>query len=359
MRIHPFRAELPNLALVKDETHFFTNVKSKYLKFKKNGLFETTDEAAVFLYQIEHPNGRIYNGIVASTDVQHYLDKKIKGHEATITTKEKQQMKLLEKREAQVKPILLTYRAVDVIDAWMAQHTYRRPNMEIKQEEGIHRIWRITNVVEIQILSDFFKQYVKTSYIADGHHRSACAARLYQKIPDCGRIMAAFFSFQQLDILDYNRVIEHADMSKLMTHLEEIFEVKKLPEAKKPKQKFCLSLYYQKQWYSLKWKASLMKQINSVLLDAALLNEYVFEALFAIEDIKTAPNIEYTGGAAGAKGIEKLVDAAPNRAGFWMYPVGISDLAAIVDLDEVLPPKSTWFEPRMLNGLTIFNIIRQ
>ncbi|MEM9990555.1 MAG: DUF1015 family protein [Bacteroidota bacterium] len=358
MKLYPFRAELPKLDAITDLSDFFLNVKSKYLKFKERALFHTAEQTAIFLYEITHANGKSYQGIVASTDIKHYLRKDIKGHEATLVEKERKQLKLLEKRKSQVKPILLTYRSVAVIDAWMAQQAQLDAAIEMHLDDTTHKIWRITNTIEIKLITDFFEQYVSTAYIADGHHRSASVARLYQSTPTYDRIMAAFFSFKSLDILDYNRIITHPELERLFPCFQDFFEVKKQLKAAPPKQKFSLSFYYQQQWYRLRWKTQLIEQDDTVLLDTALLNEYIFEGLFSIEDVRSDHTIEYIGSSVGGRGIEKAVHAEGQmeRAGFWMYPVSVEDLAALVDTNAVLPPKSTWFEPRMLNGLTVFNL---
>ncbi len=355
MQLYPFRAILPNLERIASLEEFFPTVKSKYLKYQAQDLFLKDALPSVYLYEIQQMD-KIYRGIIATTAVQHYMDGAIKGHEATITAKEQKQLKLLEKRKAQVKPILLTYRQVPVIDAWMEQQISMPPHFQATLGGHLHTVWRITNTVEIQILADFFQQYVSTTYIADGHHRTATARNLYQKHAQYDRIMAAFFSFKDLDILDYNRIVEHPQMPDLLQHLHKLFKVNKLISPAKPRQKFQLSLYYNEQWYGLKWKDELIHKQSNVVLDTDLLNRYVLRDLFHIQDIRTAPNIDYVGSAEGTKGIEDAVNKAPNRAGFCMYPVSLEDMAALVDLGEVLPPKSTWFEPRMLNGLTIFSI---
>lgn len=356
MQLYPFQALLPNLEQIESLQDFFPTVKSKYLKYQTQNLFQATDIPSIFLYEVNQAKRRSYRGIIGTTAVQHYLDKDIKGHEATITAKEQKQLKMLEKRKAQVKPILLTYREVPVIDAWMTQQSRMQPSFQTEIDGSTHTLWRITNKVDIQILADCFKQYIPATYIADGHHRAASSAKLYKKTPKYDRIMAAFFSFKDLDILDYNRIVEHPQMPKLLKHLRGLFEVKKLIRPAKPKQKYHLSFYYDKQWYSLKWKKAVLEQQTQVVLDTDLLNSHVLRDLFEIKDIRTAPNISYVGSAEGTKGIEDAVNAAPNRAGFCMYPVSLDDLAALVDLGEMLPPKSTWFEPRMLNGMTIFGI---
>ncbi len=356
MQLYPFKAMLPKLEQIGDLQAFFPTVKSKYLKYKGQDLFETTDIPSIYLYEIKQVGRRAYRGIIATTDVQHYINKDIKGHEATITAKEQKQLKMLEKRKAQVKPILLTYRQVPVIDAWMEQQSRLKPSFQIALDGNQHTFWRIQNTVEVQILADFFQRHVPTTYIADGHHRAASATNLYLSNPQYDRIMTAFFSFKDLDILDYNRIVEHPKMPVLLKHLHDLFKVNKMVTPAKPKQKHQISFYYDKQWYSLKWKKNVLSKQTKVVLDTDLLNSYVLKDLFNIQDIRTAPNIDYVGSAEGTKGIEQAVDKAPNRAGFCMYPVSLDDMAALVDLGEVLPPKSTWFEPRMLNGITVFSI---
>lgn len=356
MQLYPFKAMLPNLEEIENLQSFFSTVKSKYLKYEEQNLFQKTDTPSIYLYEIKQVGRPAYRGIIATTAVQHYLNKDIKGHEDTITAKEQKQLKMLQKRKAQVKPILLTYREVPVIDAWMQQQSRLKPSFQLELDGNKHTFWQITNTVEIQILADFFQQQVPTTYIADGHHRAASSANLYQSKAQYDRIMAAFFSFKDLDILDYNRIVEHPEMPILLKHLHDLFKVNKMVTPTKPKQKHQISLYYDKQWYSLKWKKDILAKQTKVVLDTDLLNSHVLKELFNIEDIRTAPNIDYVGSAEGTKGIEEAVNKAPNRAGFCMYPVSLNDMAALVDLGEVLPPKSTWFEPRMLNGITVFSI---
>ena len=365
MKIFPFRTVRPNLKYITSADTFFSTVKEEYPNYRKTGLFERSSQECVLIYQIQTPQ-RNHTGIISCVDIQEYADNNIKKHEHTLATKEQQQIHLLLLREAQVKPILLAVQSNDGLDKFIEDNIKNNEpvyHLNFEGDNTKHCFWEVTDWKQIERLQRIFNDNVPTAYIADGHHRIAAQSTLHArnagKNPeDFGHILAAFFPAEELQIWDFNRVIDALeDMSPtlFMAKLSKIFDIEILDEIRKPVRKHEIIMVTKGEIYSLVWRPNVIEEYyeNHVLLDVKMLNEKVLQDILGIEDVRTDTRVRYVEGVAGPGKVRDKVLKSEHRIGFILFPVQMADFMRISDAGNVLPPKSTWFEPRMKNGLAV------
>ena len=370
MHIKPFLASYPLFERILSPDAFCSDAKNLFLDYKAKNLLAHTAKAAVYIYQIESHNRR-HTGLVALNDVQDFFKGKIKKHEKTLSVREQRQVDLILRWGAILKPILLTFSPVPALNAWMDQHTRSHPPLfetHFKKDGQTQRLWVADSEADIQYLQDLFAREVQSTYIADGHHRTSTMALLHRQLReerpefDFDHLFCAYFATDQLDILDYNRVVEGLNglsPEQFFGRLGQVFNIELVEHPRKPRKKFQLKLYFRNHWYRLEWKPELLSNFEPgarslpVLLDVSLLNELVLQNILGIRDVRTNLRISYVEGSKGLRGIRKSVDSNPNRFGFVLYPVSFADMMCIADAGKILPPKSTYFEPRMKSGILI------
>lgn len=340
-------------------------MKEEFPKYHQAGLFKDAEPDAIYIYQI-HSALHQYTGLIACADIQDYLEGKIKKHEHTLTEKEEKQLQLLENRQAIVKPVLLTYANVQAIDDWMDNYIKKHSvffQVYFAKEDQHHFLWQINTTHHIQKIQELFRKEVPFAYIADGHHRSSVAALHYQDKGDeiakfNRKFLCAYFSFSEIDILDFNRIVKGSPTLSSYTFLKqlaELFTIRPLSQAQKPKHKHQISMYLDKKWYLLEWKKEIIlaNPASDELFDAELLNEKVLKNLLMITEVRTDPRIKYIEGPRGLKNITKQTDKTEGGIAFCLFPIQLKELVKKADAEQVLPPKSTWVEPRMKNGLIV------
>ncbi len=372
MQITPFRATYANFQHLASPDEFCESVKFHFQEQVKTGLLEKYPSAAFYIYQIENRQHRRHIGLIALDAVADYLAGRVKMHERTLREKEEQQIELFLRWNAILKPVLLTYPPVPVLDAWLNDFVAHHKPLFIARftKSGqVHRVWAVTAPADITHVQAMFAEHIPSAYIADGHHRTTTVALLNERYKgqetfDFEHLFCAFFSTDQLDILDYNRVVEAPDnvsALQLLARLSRLFDVEPLTEARKPEQKHELSLYIRKEWFCLRWRKEILdaQQPDAVALDVSLLNELVLHDLLGITDVRTDSRIAYVEGSKGVKGVEKAVKNGRNRLGFVLYPVSFADLQQLTDAGLSMPPKSTYFEPRMRSGVLIKSLLKE
>ena len=364
MKILPFQAVYPNLTLVTSPDSFFASMKHNYPEFVKSGFFHKSAQDALYIYQIES-EGHSYRAIVAANDIKDVDKRKILKHEETLSTKEQSMMQLILQRNAMIKPVLLAYEGNRDINLFLDKEMNNlRPFFKLNFEETkeSHTLYAITNGKKVAKLQKLFKDKVDKCYIADGHHRVSTASILsngdHLRQDQLNSLLSIYFPFEELDIYDYNRSIRiQEDMSdaKMVVRLSKIFKISELAGAKKPKKKHYITMQLGRQWYLLKWKKKILKKYRErgLILDADLLNRYVLDDILEVEDIRSDARVKYIGGILGAEGVEALSMGDHRRVGFCLYPVSKKELRYIADNGFNLPPKSTWFEPRIKNGVIV------
>jgi uncharacterized protein (DUF1015 family) len=366
MKIKPFRATYPNFDFIASPDSFCDDAKHAFREFQANGFFEKSPLDAFYVYQIES-DGRRHTGLIALNEVEDFFAGKVKKHEKTLSEREQKQMQLFLQWNAILKPVLLTYPPVPDINHWLEQFCQRYQPLfstRFAKDRQTHRVWTIADTNDIATLQHLFGTHVHGTYIADGHHRTTTIALLHERLKgkgngfDFSHLFCAFFSADQLDILDYNRVVDglnEMSPTHFMVKMSKVFDLDVLEQPRKPRAKHEIVMYAQKQWYSLHWKESVLKKQDAerVILDANLLNELVLRDILGIQDIRTDARISYVEGARGIEGIRKAVGERPDRIGFMLFPVSFDDMIRIADAGETLPPKSTYFEPRMKSGMLV------
>lgn len=366
MKIKPFRATYPNFDFIASPDSFCDDAKHAFREFQANGFFEKSPLDAFYVYQIES-DGRRHTGLIALNEVEDFFAGKVKKHEKTLSEREQKQMQLFLQWNAILKPVLLTYPPVPDINHWLEQFCQRYQPLfstRFAKDRQTHRVWTIADTDDIATLQHLFGTHVHGTYIADGHHRTTTIALLHERLKgkgngfDFSHLFCAFFSADQLDILDYNRVVDglnEMSPTHFMVKMSKVFDLDVLEQPRKPRAKHEIVMYAQKQWYSLHWKESVLKKQDAerVILDANLLNELVLAEILDIRDVRSDERLTYVDGAKGLDGLRKAVNDKDGGIGFMLFPVMIDDMIRMVDIGESLPPKSTYFEPRLKSGMLV------
>jgi uncharacterized protein (DUF1015 family) len=368
MHIKPFQAVFPRMDYITSSDSFFGSVKVEYPEYIKSGFFNKTSHESIYLYQIREEEGRPYTGVIACAAIQDYLEGHIIKHEETLAEKEQKQLHLLLRRNAIVKPVLLTYSPVPEIERFIEAYIQEHSSflkIHFDGEQQYHEFWEVRDGQQIRILQSLFEKYILNTYIADGHHRTSSTARLYhqQLEAETGKeydqLLCAFFPTSQLEILDYNRIVEglngHSEQG-FIALLSQVTDIQILNGPALPQQTHELVMYIHEEWFSLKWKKEVLERYSDqqeVILDVQLLNELILDPILGIQDLRHDSRIKYVEGTKGLKGLSSKVLRHSDRVGFMLHPIDMKDFLSIADAGEVLPPKSTWFEPRMRNGLIV------
>lgn len=338
-------------------------------KLYDRGVIAQDAKANLYLYALTM-DGRTQVGLVACTAIDEYLDGTIKKHELTREEKEQDRIRHVDALNANTGPIFLTYRHQDTINALVDKVMIQEPVYDFVAEDGIgHKVWVIDDDAVITALTDAFKQ-VEYLYIADGHHRCASAVKVglkrreehpdYTGDEEFNYFLSVLFPDNQLAILDYNRVVKDLNgmtANQFITALNEKFEVEeKGTEPVKPSEKATFGMYLEDKWYLLRAKEGSYNADDPVeCLDVAILQNNLLVPVLGIGDIRTDSRIDFVGGIRGLEELERRCHADMTVA-FAMYPTSIAELMAIADADRLMPPKSTWFEPKLRSGLFIHNL---
>jgi len=364
MRISPFQAMFPKSNVITSNDSFFGQVKEKFPEYRESGFFIKQTQASFFIYQIEG-KVRTYTGIVACADLEEYLNGKIKKHENTLVHKEKSQLELLMLRKANIKPVLLTYHPDAAINQFINDFlNNKKPthSFHFEAEQATHQFFEINEADQVEKLVNLFAEKIDTTYIADGHHRCSTNAIYYEQMKnenkgaDYRNLLCAFFPSNELKIYDFNRVVSYGGTDpseKFLETLSAVVEIEKLDHTRKPKTKYEITLLINEDCFSLKWKKEILDLYKNqkVILDAALLTKHILQPIFGIEDVKTDTRIKYIEGAKPMQDLVIKTNKGNRRCAFCIYPVKMEELLLVADEDKIMPPKSTWFEPRMKNGL--------
>lgn len=332
------------------------------------GDFIRDDAPCYYIYELTM-DGRTQTGITACASIDDYQNNIIKKHENTRAEKEADRIHHVDTCNAQTGPIFLAYRANEVISAVVAKVKKEQPVYDFVSPDGIgHRVWIIAATADIEAIQTAFAG-INEIYIADGHHRCASAVRVgqmrraanpdYDGTEEFNYFLSVLFPDEELMILDYNRVVKDLNgMSPeaFLEKMQEIFAVTAVSkEDRKPEKAGTFSMYLNGQWYMCEVPADKIPTDPVKGLDVSLLQELLLTPVLAIGDPKTDPRIDFVGGIRGLDELERrcALDAA---VAFAMYPTSIAQLFAVADADLLMPPKSTWFEPKLRSGIFIHEI---
>jgi len=346
----------------------YQKAKENLEKLKKEVPFIVEEKPHFYLYRLIM-DGRAQTGITAVFSVDDYDSDVILKHEKTRKEKEDDRTNHIVTTEAQTGPVFLTYRGIKKINDIVEKIIKSEPLYDFKAVDNIqHTIWVVPEEFNQTIINEIAG--VKNLYIADGHHRAASASRARKAKQDqnpqhkgneeYNYFIGVLFPAEQLKILPYNRVVfsfNGLTKEQFLNKLKENFNIEK-SKIKEPVEKLSFGVYIAGEWYLIKAKDSVNKSSSlsksvSGTLDVSILQEYILNPLLGIEDIRTSKNIDFIGGIRGVKELERIVDSGKAAAAFSLYPVSVNDLMKISDAGEIMPPKSTWFEPKLRDGLLI------
>jgi uncharacterized protein (DUF1015 family) len=337
----------------------YERAKENLLNFiNKDEILFREEKPCYYIYQLIM-KGRSQTGLVCASSVEDYFNDIIKKHEFTRPEKEKDRIDHMSTIRAQTGNVFLAYRDVEemntLINDWKVNN---KPAYDLTADDGIqHSIWIVNDDATIEKITSLFAGKVPFTYIADGHHRAASAAKVSKLFPDsedAGYFLTTIFPESQLAILDYNRVVKDLNgltSEKLFGRLQDDFFVTLSTEPVKPAQQHEFGMYLEGQWYILASRPGTYTEDPIGILDITILSKNVLEKLLGIKDQRTDKRIDFVGGIRGLKELEKRVDSGEMKVAFSIYPVTMEQLFNIADSGNVMPPKTTWFEPKLRDGL--------
>jgi uncharacterized protein (DUF1015 family) len=338
-------------------------------KWQKNGWL-VQDETPHFYIYAQTMKGRIQYGIVGCASVDDYLNGIIKKHELTRTDKEQDRMVHVRVNNANIEPVFFTYPPVKEIDNIVEKIVSKgKPEYDFVAEDGFgHHFWVIKNPETNKLIEKLFAEKVPYTYVADGHHRTAAAALVgkekqennpsHNGTEEYNFFLAVQFPADQLQIIDYNRTIKDLNglsPGELLTRLESGFIIEeKGIKIYKPKKLHNFSMYLDGKWFSLTAKSGTFDDNNPIgVLDVTILTNQILSPILDIQDLRRSKRIDFVGGIRGLGELKKRVDSGEMKVAFALYPVSMNQLITIADSGNIMPPKSTWFEPKLRSGLVI------
>ena len=339
----------------------FNAVKAKFNDFKEAGFFITEDTETFYIYQQTNEN-QTFEGIIGATAVADYLNGNIKKHEHTITAREKMFESYLDTTGFNAEPVLLCHQKNTDITNLIQYYKVTRAEYEFATtDKTIHKLWLVNSTKDINIIINSFKN-IDNLYIADGHHRSASSALLAQNSTkkNSPYFMSFLIDENQLNIINFNRLIKHTNG---LTSYELIAEIKKsytviekgsIPYS--PNFTDEISMYIRGTWYSLVALPENIEQDCVSRLDPAILSNNILAPILNITDEKTDENISFESGTTPLSKIAKKIDSGEYEIAFILKPISISALKEVADNNRFMPPKSTYIEPKLRSGLTIYSL---
>lgn len=372
------REPLSFLAIDRAETQFDSSVdtyadcvydKARELLDSRiaDGTFITDTDKAYYVYELTM-NGRTQTGIAACASIDDYNNNIIKKHENTRADKEQDRINHVDRCSAQTGPIFLAYRADEVIRNEVAKAKETKPLYSFTSLDGIrHQVYKISNAQSVENIEKAFAG-IDDIYIADGHHRAASAVKVglkrreehpdYTGEEEFNYFLSVLFPDEELMIMPYNRVVKDLNgysKEEFIKKIEEKFEIEESAAAVEPAYKAEFGMYLDEKWYKLKAKKDILSDDPVDGLDVAILQNNLLEPVLGIHDPKTDKRIDFVGGIRGLLELEKRCHTDCVLA-FSMYPTSIAELFAVADAGRLMPPKSTWFEPKLRSGLFIHKI---
>lgn len=363
--LHVSRAEI-DLPIGVDEhsQQVYDKARENFYHLTKSGALVQDDKPYLYIYA-QVMNGRRQVGLVASSSTKDYFNDVIKKHEFTRPEKEKDRINHMQTLQAHVGPIFLTYRAHSGVDQIIGNYiTFNAPAYDITTEDSIqHTVWVVNDEATIEQLVHLFASEIPYTYIADGHHRAASAAKVGLKIKEQNEkhtgeeeynfFLSVLFPDNQLAIMDYNRVVKDLNGLSKGEFLEKVstaFDLHRTSGIGHPTKLHEFKMYIDKQWYTLTAKEGTYTNDPIGILDVTILQNNLLAPLLGIADPRTDKRIDFVGGIRGLKELERRVDSGEMAVAFALYPVSLEQLMDIADSGNVMPPKSTWFEPKLRDG---------
>jgi len=369
--LHITRAEidLPESTDVHDQ-QVYDKSRDNFLRFMEKGWLQQEEKPRFYIYA-QTMNHKTQYGIVGAAAVDDYLNGVIKKHELTRPDKEEDRMKIIRVNNADLEPVFFTYPAVSEIDQVVNDVVNsKEPEYDFVAEDGFgHHFWVVEEDATNEKIERLFAEKVPYTYVADGHHRTAAAALVGKEKRENNPnhtgeeaynfFMAVHFPDNQLQILDYNRVIKDLNglaPDEFIDRLKESFVIEeKGAEPYRPGELHEFSMYLEGKWYSLTAKEGTYDDNDPIgVLDVTILTNQVLQPLLDIEDLRRSKRIDFVGGIRGLKALQSRVDSGEMKVAFALHPVSLKQLIDIADTGNIMPPKTTWFEPKLRSGLVIY-----
>lgn len=338
----------------------YDKAKENLNAFIQRGFLFREEKPCYYIYQLVM-NGRSQTGLVAASSVDDYEKDIIKKHEFTRPEKEQDRINHIKTTGAQTGNVFLAYRNVaeldQLIEDWKTAH---HPVYNFTADDNIsHTIWVVNSDAAIKDITDIFATVVPATYIADGHHRAASAAKVRKALgqlatPEANFFLTTLFPSNQLYIMDYNRVVKDLNgltEAELLQKLSTDFTVEKIATPLAPENLHEFGMYLKGQWYKLTSKQGTYTTDPIGILDVSILSNNILDKHLGIKDQRTDKRIDFIGGIRGLGELEKRVNSGEMAVAFSLHPVTIQQLFDIADSGNVMPPKSTWFEPKLRDGL--------
>ena len=349
----------------------YEKAAENFQKFQDKGWLVQDDKEQYYIYA-QTMNGKTQYGLVVGAFVDDYLDGTIKKHELTRRDKEEDRMKHVRVNNANIEPVFFAYPDNAVLDALIMRYAATTPEYDfIAPVDGFgHKLWVVSDDADIATITEEFRK-MPSLYIADGHHRSAAAALVgaekAKQNPDhrgdeeYNYFMAVCFQASQLTILDYNRVVKDLNglsSEEFLSRLSSNFDVTDMgTEIYKPQQLHEFSLYLDSHWYSLKAKPGTFNDNDPIgVLDVDISSRLILDEILDITDLRSSQRIDFVGGLRGLGELKRRVDSGEMRAALALYPVSMQQIMDIADSGKIMPPKATWFEPKLRSGLIIHKL---
>lgn len=365
--LHVSRAEIDFNDLVDEHTQqVYDKACENFNRMIADGILIQDQQPCYYIYA-QTMNGRRQFGLVACSSIEDYFNDVIKKHEFTRPEKEKDRIEHMLAVEAHVGPIFLTYPENNNIDAIVSKVVSNEPTLyDFTAEDNIqHTAWKISDEETITQITEIFQKEIPYTYIADGHHRTASAAKVGKQLKDenpnhtgneeYNFFLSVLFPANQLAIMDYNRVVKDLNglsENDFLNKVSENFEIAESTlETVKPTELHQFGMYLNKKWYTLKAKPGTYTNDPIGILDVTILSENILKPILNIKDQRTDKRIDFVGGIRGIKELQDRVDRSDATVAFALYPVSLQQLIDIADSGNVMPPKSTWFEPKLRDGL--------
>jgi len=339
------------------ETDTLKAAKGHFDEMKNNHIIKQDDSVCFYIYKIKF-NNHIQTGFLAVANIRDFIDNKIKGHELTYESRLKERADQMLNIETQIGPIYVSYIDENGLDNLINDLTKSSPDYDFESfDKSHHTLWCIQNPEQINQLSRSINS-ISSLYIADGHHRIGAMKKISEINESFNYFMIAAFPKSQSKIFDYNRVIKDLNelsVSEFIEKIENFFYCKRQSTSFKPKKINEFGMYHHNQWYSINFKKKELLDDNILSnLDINILNQYCLKPILGIQDVNNDERIRFIAGCHGLEALEKKVNDNPNSVAFSIFPTNIDDVIEVANQNLTMPPKTTWFDPKPLDGLVVY-----
>ena len=343
----------------------YKHARDLYNEFKDKGIYEEDACDSYYLYELTM-KGRSQTGIVGLASVDDYLNNIIKKHENTREEKEIDRINHVDTLSAQTGPIFLAYKANDTLQKIISQNTLNMPLYDFVSEDNVrHRVWKVEREYNTQIEGCF--ENISALYIADGHHRAASAVKVAlkrrQKYDDKNAeynyFLSVIFDERQLHILPYNRIVLDLNLKsedEILESISKYFDIKECPVQREITNRHEFGMLLEDKFYILKAKEEIIEDDTIKSLDVSILQDFVLSPIFGIKDPRTDNRIKFAGGIRGVEFLDSELKSGRGKVAFLIHPTSMKELFLVADENKLMPPKSTWFEPKLRSGIFIHEI---